>query len=167
MHGQDLVVWDQLRLRGQLVLVLVLPDGSKKQIPASWTDLSGEPGPGLRQGGDGTGRVASGGGVLASVGDLLHVREVISGLAARVVEVPAQAARQSPAKEDDRAAYAAESAAGPGSGTTDGSGRPAPRTARVGGGGGSGPTDHPGGPGDPGPGPIDPGHVHAAGGEPR
>ena len=72
MRGRDLVVWGQLRRRGQLLLVLVLPDGSKKQIPASWTDLGTGPGP--RQAGDGTAEVPPGGGVLAPVGDLLHVR---------------------------------------------------------------------------------------------
>jgi len=167
MQGRDLVVWGQLRRRGQLMLVLVLPDGSKKQIPASWTDLGTEPGTGLRRAGDGTGQEASGGGVLASVGDLLHVREVITGLAARVVEVPEQAARQSPAEEDDRAAHAAQSAAGPSSGTTSGSGRPAPRTVESGRDGGSGPADHPGGPGDPGPGHTDPARAPVAGGEPQ
>jgi hypothetical protein len=167
MQGRDLVVWGQLRLRGRLVLVLVLPDGSKKQVPASWTDLGTEPAAGLRQASEGTGQVASGGGVLASVGDLLHVREVISGLAARVVEVPEQAARQSPAKEDDRAAYAAQSAAGPSSGTTNRSGQPTPRAVEVGGGGGSGAADRPGGPGDPGPGHTGPARGHAAGGESR
>lgn len=142
--GRRLRVWGQLHRRGQLVLVLVLPDGSKKQFLASWTDLGAEPG--LRRADDGTGEVASGGGVLASVGDLLHVREVISQLVARVVEVPEQAARQSPAKEDDRAAYAAQSAAGPSSGTTNGSGQSTPGAVEVGGGGGSGPADRPGGP---------------------
>lgn len=165
MLGQDLVVWGQLRRRGQLMLVLVLPDGSKKQIPASWTDLDTDPG--LRQADDAAGQVASGGGVLASVGDLLHVREVISRLVTRVVEVPEQAARQSPAKEDDRAAYAAQSAAGPSSGTTNRSGQPTPRTVEVSRDAGSGPTDHPGGPGDPGPGHTDTARMHAAEGEPR
>lgn len=167
MQGQDLVVWGQLRRGGQLVLVLVLPDGSKKQVLASWTDVGAEPGTGLRQGGDGTGQEPTGGGVLASVGDLLHVREVISGLATRVVEVPEQAARQSPAKEDDRAAHAAQSAAGPSSGTTNRSGQPTPRAVGSGSGAGSGPTDRPGGPGDPGPGHTDLARAQEAGGEPR
>jgi hypothetical protein len=166
------VVWDQLRRRGQLVLVLVLPDGSKKQIPASWTDLGVEPGPGWREDGGDTGPVAPGGGVLASVDDLLHVREVIAGLAVRGVEVAGQAARQSPAKEDDRAAHAAQSAAGPGSGTTNGSGQSVPRIGKVSRDAGSGPADQPGGPGEPGPGHTGSAHadrarVHAAGGEPR
>lgn len=162
MQGRDLAVWGQLRRRGQLVLVLVLPDGSKKQIPASWTDLAA--GSQTRQAGDATGQ-APGGGVLASVSDLLHVREVISGLATRVAETPEQAARQSPAKEDDRAAHAAQSAAGPGSGTTIGSGQPTARTVESGSGSGTGPNDHPGGPGDRGRG--RPRHLPAAGGEPR
>lgn len=63
MHGRDLVVWGQLRRGGQLVLVVVLPDGSKKQIPASWTDLGTEPGTGLRQAGDAAGLEATGTGV--------------------------------------------------------------------------------------------------------
>ena len=165
MQGRDLVVWGQLRRRGQLMLVLVLPDGSKKQIPASWTDLDTDPG--LRQACDGTAQVASGGGVLASVGDLLHVREVITGLVARVVEVPEQAARQSPAKEDDRAAHAAQSAAGPSSGTTNRSGQPVPRVVESGSGGGFGPIDRPGGRRDPGPGHTDLAGAQEAGGEPR
>jgi hypothetical protein len=147
MQDRELVVWGQLRRRGQLLLVLVLPDGSKKQIPASWTDLG--TGPGLRQAGHATDQEAAGGGVLASVGDLLHLREVISGLAARIGQVPAQAARQSPAKEDNRAAHAAQSAAGPGSGTTSGAGQPAPRDVEVSRDGDPGPADRPGGPGHP------------------
>ena len=37
LHGLDLPVWGRLRLRGAAMAVVVLPDGSKKRIPAAWT----------------------------------------------------------------------------------------------------------------------------------
>jgi hypothetical protein len=45
LHGLDLPVWGRLRLRGVAMVVLVLPDGSKKRIPAAW---AGEGGSGNR-----------------------------------------------------------------------------------------------------------------------
>ena len=36
LHGLDLPVWGRLRLRGVAMVVLVLPDGSRKRIPAAW-----------------------------------------------------------------------------------------------------------------------------------
>jgi hypothetical protein len=174
LRGLELVVWGQLRRRGQLELVLVLPDGSKKRIPASWTGLGTASGSGTREAGDLTGEMVTADGVLAPVGDLLHVREVISQLVARMDAVPQQAARQSPAKEDDRAAHPTQSPAGQSSGATIGSGKPAPRTADGGSGGDPRPAHHPSGPGDPDPDGGHPdaghrrrGHVDAGDGEPR
>ena len=41
MHGLDLPVWGRLRLRGVAMVVLVLPDGSRKRIPAAWAHEGG------------------------------------------------------------------------------------------------------------------------------
>jgi len=125
LHGLELVVWGRLRRRGRLELLLVLPDGSKKQIPASWTDLGGVSGAGLAE-------AVEAAGVVAPADELLRVREVVSELLARVGGEQEQAARQSPGKEDNRAARTAQSAAGTGSGATIPSGRPAARAARAG-----------------------------------
>ena len=48
LHGLDLPVWGRLRLGGAAMAVVVLPDGSKKRIPAAWTragDGTGTAGP--------------------------------------------------------------------------------------------------------------------------
>ncbi len=41
LHGLDLPVWGRLRLRGVAMVVLVLPDGSRKRIPAAWAYQGG------------------------------------------------------------------------------------------------------------------------------
>ena len=41
LHGLDLPVWGRLRPRGVAMVVLVLPDGSKKRIPAAWAREDG------------------------------------------------------------------------------------------------------------------------------
>ena len=120
LEGLRLRVWDRLRLRGQPFLVVVLPDGSKKQLPACWTSLDGQ-----------DSAEARGQEVLAAPGDLLRVHQLICGFSARVASAGEQAARQSPAKEDRHAACPTESAARPGSGaTTTAAGRPAARDSR-------------------------------------
>ncbi len=111
LHGLDLPVWRRLRLRGVVMLELVLPDGSKKRIPASWA-------------GDGPGPQSPAGGV-AAADDLLRLLRVISAITATAGNRSEQAARQSPGKEDDRAACPTQSAAGPGSGATITAGQPA------------------------------------------
>src|ERR1039458_1632652 len=137
LHGLDLPVWGRLRLRGTAVLEVVLPDGSKKRIPAAWTGAAGqEPAAGV---------VAPVGGVVAAAGDLLRLLRVISGIPVISAGKAAQAARQSPGKEDNRAACTTESAAGPGSGATITAGQPAPLACRRSGGRHPRPTDHPGG----------------------
>jgi hypothetical protein len=110
LHGLDLPVWGRLRLRGAAMAVVVLPDGSKKRIPAAWT-RPGTAGPAA--------------GIIAPAGDLLRLLRVVSGLSARCAGTAEQAARQSPGKEDNCAACTTESAAGPGSGATITAGRPA------------------------------------------
>src|SRR5207249_2255858 len=110
LDGQTLPVLGRFR-RGTQLLV-VLPDGSKRVIPAAWTD----------EGAGGSTTVA-----LAPAGDLLGLCALVSALSARAGGGGGQAARQSPCKEDSHAACAAQSAAGPGSGATAGRDRPASR----------------------------------------
>ena len=116
-EGRPLPVLGSMLRHGAMELLVVLPDGSKRLVPAAWTDL--EPAPG----GDGR----DGLGTLGSAADLLGLCVLVSGLSARRADCGEQAARKSPCKEDDRAACSAQSAAGPGSGATAGTDRPAPR----------------------------------------
>ena len=134
LHGLDLPVWGRLRLRGVAMVVLVLPDGSKKRIPAAWADEGGGEDP-----------AASAAAVVAGAGDLLRLLQVISGIPAAAGDHAEQAARQSPGKEDDRAACTTQSAAGPGSGATVAAGRPAAPARRASRGRDRGTPDHPGG----------------------
>ena len=134
LHGLDLPVWGRLRLRGAPMAVVVLPDGSKKRIPAAWT-----------RAGDGTGTAGPAAGIIAPAGDLLRLLRVVSGISARSAGTAEQAARQSPGKEDNRAACTTESAAGPGSGATITAGRPAAPAHRASRGRDLDPPDHPGG----------------------
>jgi hypothetical protein len=133
LHGLDLPVWGRLRLRGVAMAVLVLPDGSKKRVPAAWTGDRGSAG---------TGMPASG--VVAAAGDLLRLLRVISGIPDTTASRAEQAARQSPGKEDDRAACTTQSAAGPGSGATIPAGQPAAPARRRGSSRDLGAPDHPG-----------------------
>jgi hypothetical protein len=109
LRGQRLRVLGRMRRHGRAELLLVLPDGSKSLIPAAWTDLH-EP----TRGG------AAGAGTLGSLADLLAAHELIGALLARVADSSdaQQAARQSSCEEDNRAACAAKSDAGPGAGAT-------------------------------------------------
>ena len=134
LHGLDLPVWGRLRLRGVAMVVLVLPDGSKKRIPAAWA----------REGGsEDTGAAAAA--VVAAAGDLLRLLRVISGIPATAGNHAQQAARQSPGKEDYRAACTTQSAAGPGSGATIAAGQPATLAHRASRGRDRDTADHPGG----------------------
>jgi Family of unknown function (DUF5372) len=114
MQGLRLPVLARSRRRGRAELLVVLPDGSKRVIPAAWTDQAADDG---------------GAAALACIGDLLALCALVSALSARGGEGAGQAARKSPCKEDDRAACATQSAAGPGSGATPGSAGPASRPA--------------------------------------
>jgi hypothetical protein len=134
LHGLELPAWGRLRLRGVAMTEVVLPDGSKKRIPAAWTRACGD-----------TGADVSVAGVVAAAGDLLRLLQVISGIPAVAANRAEQAARQSPGKEDNRAACTTESAAGTGSGATITAGQPAPPARRRSGGHDPGPPDRPGG----------------------
>ena len=131
LHGLDLPVWGRLRLRGVAMAVVVLPDGSKKRIPAAWT-----------RAGDGAGTAGPAAGIIAPAGDLLRLLRVISGVSSRSAGMAEQAARQSPGKEDNRAACTTESAAGAGSGATSTAGQPAAPARDGGSGRDPGTADH-------------------------
>jgi hypothetical protein len=133
LHGLDLPVWGRLRLRGVAMVVLVLPDGSRKHIPAAWVGEGGGENP------------AAPAAVVAAAGDLLRLLRVISGIRATAGNRAEQAARQSPGKEDDRAACTTQPAAGPGSGATIAAGQPAALAHRASRGRDRDTPDHPGG----------------------
>jgi hypothetical protein len=116
-EGRPLQVLGSMRRHGAAELLVVLPDGSKRLIPAAWTDLE-QP-----AGGDDAAAT------LGSVSDLLHASVLVSGLSARTADGREQAARKSPSKEDNRAACAAQSDAGSAPGATPGPDGPASRAA--------------------------------------
>ena len=132
LHGLDLPVWGRLRLRGVAMVVLVLPDSSRKRIPAAWAHEGGS-------------QDTAAAAVVAAAGDLLRLLRVISGIPATAGNRAEQAARQSPGKEDDRAACPTQSPAGPGSGATIAAGQPAALAHRASRGRDRGTPDHPGG----------------------
>ena len=69
LHGLDLAVWGRLRLRGVAMVVLVLPDGSRKRIPAAWAYEGGSD----DTGGTAAAVVAAAGGPAApAAGDIRH-----------------------------------------------------------------------------------------------
>lgn len=112
----------RLRRHGRLELLLVLPDGSKSLIPAAWTDLDG-----AAADTGATDQAATA--TLGSVADLLQAAAMLWGLSTRTATQ--QAARQSPSKEDHRAAYPAQSAArAPTGATPDAAGPASPAAGR-------------------------------------
>jgi len=131
LEGQVLRVLGRLRRHGGTELLVVLADGSKRMIPAAWTDAAPAGGQ------DGPGAAAT----LGAVSDLLAACVLVCGLSARASGQQEQAARQSPVKEDNRAACPAQSAAGGGSGTTVDDVSPARRAGRDRGGHPAGPPD--------------------------
>ena len=74
LEGRTLRVLGGMRRHGRLELLVVLPDGSKRLIPAAWT----EPGAttAARTAGDGPG-------TLGTVADLLGLSVLVSALSAR------------------------------------------------------------------------------------
>ena len=117
-EGRSLQVLGSMRRHGAAELLVVLPDGSKRLIPAAWTDLE-QP----------TAAGDDAAATLGSVSDLLHGSVLVSGLSARAAVGREQAARKSPSKEDNRAAYPAQSDAGSAPGATPGPDGPASRAA--------------------------------------
>jgi hypothetical protein len=80
-EGQSLAVISSIRRRGVLLVLVVLPDGSRSLIPANWTDWSTEqarrtPADDARDGTHDLGRLS----------DLLHLRKITDALYDRHVE---------------------------------------------------------------------------------
>ena len=136
LAGLELRVLGGMRRHGSLELLLVLPDGSKRLIPAEWTSQHAD---------RSAGQDGQSAGTLGSVADLLAASVLVSAFSARGRDEREQAARKPPAKEDNRAACSAQSAAGPGSGATPGPAGPASRTAGRGGDHAAGRPDRQGG----------------------
>ena len=80
-EGQSLAAISSVRRRGVLLVLVVLPDGSRSLIPAEWTDWSPEQAD--RTPAD---DVGDGDHDLGRLGDLLHLRKVIDALSGRHVE---------------------------------------------------------------------------------
>jgi hypothetical protein len=124
LEGRKLRVLGGMRRHGRLELLLVLPDGSKSLVPAAWTDADGAGGAADRDAGQAEAAT------LGMLGDLLAASVLVSALSARGHDDREQAARKPPTKEDNRAACAAQSAAGEGSGATCDADSPAPAGGR-------------------------------------
>ena len=83
-EGQSLTAISSIRRRGVLLVLVVLPDGSRSLIPGEWTDWRPEQA-------DRTPAedVGDSDHDLGRLGDLLHLRKVIDALGGRHVEVGA------------------------------------------------------------------------------
>ena len=79
-EGQSLAVISSIRRRGVLLVLVVLPDGSRSLIPANWTDWNAEQA--RRTPADDAGGAHD----LGRFGDLLHLRKIIDALYDRPVE---------------------------------------------------------------------------------
>lgn len=112
LEGRSLRVLGRMRRHGTDELLLELPDGSKSLVPAAWTDRD------AADAGE-TGATAT----VGSLADLLAAVAVVATLLARISDDEGQAARQSPCKEDHRAAYPAQFATRPGASATTASAR--------------------------------------------
>lgn len=141
LEGLSLGVLGRMRRHGRLELLLVLADGSKSLVPAAWTDLAEAVGEPAVDGATASGVAAT----LGSLADLLDAVAVICAFRVRAEQEREQAARQSPCKEDPRAACAAQSGAGAGSGATPDAVGPASPTAGRRGGQAAGRSDRPSG----------------------
>jgi hypothetical protein len=108
-EGKSLAVMGRMRRHGELELVLVLPDGSRTLVPASWTDFDREAPV------QDDARLMT----LARVTELLRARLVVDGLLRRMDA----ASDSDPFKEAARAIDPV--------GTADDSSRFATRTGRV------------------------------------
>jgi len=89
-EGQSLAVISSIRRRGVLLVLVVLPDGSRSLIPANWTDWSTEQAKRTP-----TDAAGDGSHDLGRVGDLLHLRKVIDALYDRQRRVGAVQGEQS------------------------------------------------------------------------
>ena len=93
LHGLELRVLGGMRRHGRLELLLVLPDGSKRLIPAEWTSQHAD----STAAGGGAGQDGGGSaGTLGSVADLLAASVLVSAFSARDRDEREQAARKPP-----------------------------------------------------------------------
>jgi hypothetical protein len=79
LEGRELRVLGGMHRHGRLELLLVLPDGSKRLIPAEWTGQYADGG--TADGGAGHG--GRGAGTVGSVADLLATSVLVSAFSAR------------------------------------------------------------------------------------
>src|SRR5262245_59417089 len=93
LQGKSLRVLGKMRRHGVVELLLELPDGSKRLIPASWTDDEGITSVG-----------EAGVATLGSLTDLLGVCALVADLMNPHNGVGGQATGMSPSKEDSHAA---------------------------------------------------------------
>jgi hypothetical protein len=98
LEGQSLRVLGRMRRHGQVELLLVLPDGSKRLIPQAWTDQAEEAEEAATEGAATVGAVV----------DLLAACALVGELAGREPAGQGQAAQTSPSKEDSCAACPAQ-----------------------------------------------------------
>src|SRR5215467_11723242 len=82
-EGRSLVVMSAIKRRGTLLLLVVLPDGSRSLIPASWTDWAGIAKDDLSS------RSEHRDSCLASLADLLPARGIVDALLGRCL-IPQQ-----------------------------------------------------------------------------
>ena len=88
LKGHPLAVLGRMHRHGQDELLVVLPDGSKSLVPASWTDLGEGPG-------------EAGGAAMATLGsvaDLLAAASFAARLSTNAPGTPEQAARRPPTR---------------------------------------------------------------------
>ena len=83
------MVFGAMHRKGRLLLVLILPDGSKSLVPADWTDLASPTEP-VRVPPATT---------LGSLEDLLHTRAVVDALLGRLALVTGEDGISTPTKE--------------------------------------------------------------------
>jgi len=87
-EGRSLVVMSAIKRRGTLLLLVVLPDGSRSLIPASWTDWAGTA--------EDVSRSEHRDSCFASLADLLHARGIVDALLGRCL-IP----QQKPAADEE------------------------------------------------------------------
>ena len=80
-EGQSLAVVSSIRRHGVVLVLVVLPDGSRSLIPAKWTDWRME-----QAGRTPAGDAGDDGHALGRLDDLLHLLKVIDALCGRHVE---------------------------------------------------------------------------------
>ena len=89
-EGRSLMVMSTVKRRGTLLLLVVLPDGSRSLIPAGWTDWT------QTAEDDSLSRSEHHASSLASLADLLHARGIVDALLGRCL-IP----QQTPAADEE------------------------------------------------------------------